>query len=106
MKRVSGVFGYLVAVLVVGSGLAAVGYAANDPCLTYNTETSSVTRSYRLLPYGSDCQVHFSGPGTSEFIAWLAATALILGVAVWFRRSAAVRGAAMAVCVVGVLGIV
>ena len=39
-------------------------------------------------------------------MAWLAASTVIFGVVAWLRRVPAVRGAGIAVCVVGVFGLI
>src|SRR3954453_19290198 len=99
------------AVFLFGSGLAALPYAENDPCIEFLTETGpSVLVTNQLIPYGTRCEAGaavalFLGPSTGTYAAWLLATALVLAAAVRHRRSAVVRGVGSAIAVLGVFGV-
>lgn len=92
------------AVLVLGSGLAALPEANQGSCVDYEVQ---------LFPYGSKCQLPEEGPpvyrtdapGAGELLAWFVLAALLLGGAVARRRSAWARGVAVAVAVLGVFGL-
>lgn len=93
--------------LVFGSGLAVAPSMAND-CVAYMSETGpGVAISTSWLPYGTRCEgFEFLGPSSAAFTAWLTTLTVILGVGVWRRVVPAVRGAGIAVCVVGAFGLI
>ena len=96
---------------VVGSGIAALPYMENDPCIGYGTETGpSVGWETSLVPYGTRCVMEGEtlerlAPSVGALLAWWAATALVLGAALRLRRHASARGVALALGVLGVLGL-
>src|SRR4051794_31542014 len=96
------------AVFLFGSGLAALPYAVNDPCIEFLTETGpAVLVTHQILPYGTRCEAgaavaRFLGPSAGTYAAWLLATALVLSAAVRHGRSALGRGVASAIAVLGV----
>lgn len=106
MKVALGLVG-LVVVAIVASGLASLPYAdANGVCGPYFSETSDVVIEQRWFPYGTDCVgFRFFGPGALGLTAAFSVTTIIVGLTVWLRRKAWVRGAALAIAVVAIFGL-
>ena len=96
---------------VLGSGIAALPYAENDPCIGYGMETGpSVDWERTLVPYGTRCVIEGEtlerlAPTMGAAVAWWVAAALLLGGALRLRRHASARGAALALGVLGVAGL-
>jgi len=96
---------------VLGSGIAALPYVENDPCLTYGSEAGpSVDWETSLVPYGTSCVLEGEtlerlAPGVGALLAWWAATALLLGAALRLRRHASARGVALTLGTLGVFGL-
>jgi len=110
------------AVLVVGSGVAALPTAENDPCLWPTIDAPlprgeefprDVRYSVDLVPYGARCEVEVTegttivtsyAPSVGAFVAWLAVCAALLVLALRRPGSAAARGAVLATALLGLLG--
>jgi hypothetical protein len=102
-------------VFVVGSGIAAIPYWENEPCISSLSETGpGTTWATQLVPYGTRCEREVRGgtetvqvlaPGTGELIAWLIVIAVVFGLAARHRRSARARGVALAAGVLGLFGL-
>jgi hypothetical protein len=107
-----------IAVFGVGSGLAALPVTGNEPCSTsYGTlETEAWTpgSATTLLPLGTRCEYppgfrddlrENHVPSTMSFAAWLVVVAASFVVAVSRWAVAAVRGAACALTITGLFGV-
>lgn len=96
---------------VLGSGIAALPYMENDPCIGYGTETGpSVDWERSLVPYGTHCvmggrTLERLAPSLPTAVAWWVATALLLAGALRLRRLASARGVALGLGVLGVFGL-
>jgi hypothetical protein len=108
-RTIGSVLAAAAAVVVVASGLAALRHAGNELCL-YGA--GALERQRTWLPYGTRCRqtldddrilVVNHGPSDAAFLAWLAATAALLGAVVWRRRSWPARAVASSACVVALL---
>jgi hypothetical protein len=111
------VIGLAIAVFGVGSGLSALPLAVNEPCSTYygTNEVDSWTAqpTTNLVPFGTRCEyppgthtVHEDHvPSPAGYAAWLAVVAAFFAFAVRRRRVAALRGAACAVAIAGLFGL-
>src|SRR4051812_44844062 len=109
--------GFVIAVFGAGSGLAALPVMVNEPCSTYygtnEADAWSAEAATNLVPFGTRCEyppgthtVHEDHvPGTAGYAAWLAVVAVSFAFAVSRRRVAAVRGAACALVVTGLFGL-
>jgi hypothetical protein len=95
--------------LVLGSGLAALPWSANDPCLGGTPRT-------QLVPYGTECRTAGSAeagpeadedlvPGMPALLAWIAVSALVLAAAARPGAPPTLTGAAAALAVLGLLGL-
>ncbi|MDA0185133.1 hypothetical protein OJ997_32815 [Solirubrobacter phytolaccae] len=102
---------FAASVFVIGSGIAAIPYGENEPCIEFLTETGpGVDWVIDLVPYGTRCvqaseTVRVVAPSTGEWLAWLAVITALLAVAVRWRRFASVRGLGLAAGVLGLLGL-
>ena len=102
-------------VFVVASGIAALPYWENEPCISSLSETGpGTTWATQLVPYGTRCEREVPGavetvqvlaPSAGELIAWLVVIAAVLALVVRFRRHASARGAALAAGVLGLFGL-
>jgi hypothetical protein len=105
--------------VLAGSGLAGLAEAVpNDPCSDFGSlpeGTSSSVGALELWPPGLRCRYFVGsdlvrseqfGPTTAEHYAWIAAAALLAGLALLRRDSAFLRGAATMACVLALLGAV
>ena len=111
------VVGLAIAVFAVGSGLAALPLAVNEPCSTYygtnEVDAWTAQATTNLVPFGTRCEyppgthtVHEDHvPSPASYAAWLAVVAAIFAFAVRRRRVAAVRGAACALVITGLFGL-
>lgn len=101
-----------VSAFAIGSGIAAIPYWENDPCIGFYEEVrDDVTWVTQLVPYGTRCEragepVRRLVPSGGEWIAWLAVVAAVLAAAWRWRRYASARGAALAAVVLGVFGLI
>ncbi len=104
---------FAASVFVIGSGIAAIPYAENDPCLS-GSETLDSRWAMQAVPYGTRCEFETAGgpievrelaPSIGIAVAWWLATALVLAAALRFRRHASARGVALALLVLGVFGV-
>jgi hypothetical protein len=105
----------LVAGFVVGTFLAALPYAMNEPCLVaseFPVENRNASVNDNLWPYGTNCElgggygghaVEQHRAGVLEGIAWVALCSLLFALAL-IRRTPAAHGAAAAVTLLAVIG--
>jgi hypothetical protein len=98
---------------VIGSGLAAIPYGENDPCIG-GYETLDTDWAIQLVPYGTRCEyetpsgrtdVRELSPSVGVAVAWWVASALVLVGVLRFRRYASVRGTGLALGVLGAFGL-
>jgi hypothetical protein len=106
-----------VAVFGAGSGLAALPVTGNEPCSTWyganEAEAWSPQVATSLIPFGTRCEYppDFHGaredhvPSTTSYIVWLVVVAASFAVAVSRWSMAAARGAACALLVAGLFGL-
>jgi hypothetical protein len=109
--------GLILAVLVVGSGLAALTVAENEPCSTwFGANEADAWRPQavtNLVPLGTRCEYPPDTdtlredfiPSASSYAAWLVIVAAAFSLAVWRWLIAAVRGAACALVISGLFGL-
>jgi hypothetical protein len=109
--------GLAIAVFGVGSGLAALPVMVDEPCLTWYGTSEADAWSPRavtnLIPLGTRCEYppgthtvrEDHVPSTAGYAAWLAVVAACFAFAVRYRRVAALRGAACALVIAGLFGV-
>lgn len=100
---------------VIGSGIAAIPYWENEPCIGFLSETGpSVNWATTLVPYGTRCEHAVAGgsetvqvlaPSTGEWLAWLLVVAAVFAASTSLRRYASARGMAYAAAVLGLFGL-
>lgn len=98
---------------VIGSGIAAIPYWENEPCISYLSETGpQLTWVTQFAPYGTRCEpvgggeaLRLLAPSTGEWVAWMLVIAAVLALAWGFRRHASARGVALAAAVLGLFGL-
>ncbi len=106
--------GVLVAGVLIGSGLAALGnFPPNDPCLNFGPEGSSSLGTVEFWPLGTRCETsvgsrvtrsEFFGPSQAELYVWIVVAALIGAIALLKRDSGFARGAVATATLLGLLG--
>jgi hypothetical protein len=106
-----------IAVFGVGSGLAALPVTGNEPCSTWYGATESEAWTPQavtnVIPFGTRCEYpsDFRGvreahvPSTTAYAAWLVVVAASFAFAVSRWAAAAVRGAACALLIAGLFGL-
>lgn len=109
------VLGAAVAVgVAAGSAIAPLPYTANDECSVApgayeptGGEGELPVASLEVWPLRMRCDYNVGtsvarslliGPSVAETVAWSALVALLVGAALWKRRSALLRGAVIAAC--------
>jgi hypothetical protein len=106
-----------VAVFGAGSGLAALPVTGNEPCSTWyganESEAWAPQVATSLVPFGTRCEYppEFHGaredhvPSSTSYVAWIIVVATFFAFGVFRWAVAAVRGAACALLVAGLFGV-
>ncbi|MCA1569043.1 MAG: hypothetical protein LC798_01730 [Chloroflexi bacterium] len=106
--------GVLVAGVLIGSGLAALGnFPPDDPCVAFGPEGSSSSGTLEFWPLGTRCEYsvdsgvarsEFFGPSQAELYASIVVAALIGAMALLKRDAAFARGAVATATLLALLG--